>query len=492
MAWLLLFTFGLSGALPFLSRPYTFGTGESELIGYTLLGLVALAGSVVCLKYVPFWATFDAAIENLVTKTPYRRFPADVASFVVLIVALRCVSDLTGMWSSFFHNDYLYVRQLVICTVLVALIMTQVGYIARVVKSDVHRQDVWAHTAFYKVRTLFRESFLMSSAGIQMTLILGIVFASGFGFMVLFVAPHAVVLYVPLFLIVTIPALVILYRRIGDLNRIVQRTDELLEGRLDRDLLLRGHSVLAHLAGNVNRLRLGVARSQSVQAKSERLKTELITNVSHDLRTPLTSLITYTQLLRDEALSSEQRKSYIDILDRKSRRLKVLIDDLFEASKVASGSVDLEEERVDVNQLLQQALAENDELMSESTLQFRVTTPDKPIYCIGDGQKLWRVFDNLMGNILKYSLDGTRVYIALQVVGSDAVVTFKNVSKYELGENVDELFERFKRGDTSRHTDGSGLGLAIAKSIVDLHGGRLDIEVDGDLFKVTVVLHTTT
>jgi signal transduction histidine kinase len=235
-------------------------------------------------------------------------------------------------------------------------------------------------------------------------------------------------------------------------------------------------------------LKQGVKTSLSEQAKSERLKTELITNVSHDLRTPLTSIITYTEILKSGEVSGEDRSAYLEIIDRKSKRLKVLIDDLFEVSKMASGNIELRKEKVDLVQLLQQALAEHDNAIGESNLHFRVTNPGVPLFSRVDGQKLWRVFDNLIGNILKYSLENSRVYIAIAAVKGQAVITFKNVSKYELNDQSEELFERFKRGDKSRHTDGSGLGLAIAKSIVDLHEGSLDIDTDGDLFKVSISL----
>ena len=155
---------------------------------------------------------------------------------------------------------------------------------------------------------------------------------------------------------------------------------------------------------------------------------------------------------------------------------------------MAIGSDELVKEKEDLDQLLQQALAEYDETIRSSSLQFRVNQAGQPIYALVDGQKLWRVFDNLIGNILKYSHENTRVYISIKTVEHQALITFKNVSKYELSDNVDELYERFQRGDTSRHTDGSGLGLAIVKSIIDLHDGKLDIEADGDLFKVIITL----
>jgi signal transduction histidine kinase len=277
-------------------------------------------------------------------------------------------------------------------------------------------------------------------------------------------------------------------RKAGYLNKVIKHTEELAAGNLGADIPVKGKSAIARHAANVNALRNTVKVSHKEQAKSERLKTELITNVSHDLRTPLTSIITYTELLKTPDLAPEDRDSYIEILDRKSKRLKVLIDDLFEATKMASGNIELHKEKVDLNQLLQQALAEHNEALSQSSLQLRVSQPEHPVYAFVDGQKLWRVFDNLIGNILKYSLENTRVYISVKEERNQAFLTFKNVTKYELGENLDELFERFKRGDQSRHTEGSGLGLAIAKSIVDLHEGSLDIEIDGDLFKVKVIL----
>ena len=192
--------------------------------------------------------------------------------------------------------------------------------------------------------------------------------------------------------------------------------------------------------------------------------------------------------MKQENISNEDRLAYTEIIDRKSKRLKVLIDDLFEVSKMASGSIELAKERIDLVQLVQQSLAEYDDLISDANLQFRFTVTEESIYAFVDGKKLWRVFDNVIGNILKYSLENSRVYITAGTSDNHAIITFKNVSKYEISENIDELFERFTRGDSSRHTEGSGLGLAIAKSIVDLLEGNLDIKIDGDLFKVSIAL----
>ncbi|MGE7954675.1 histidine kinase dimerization/phospho-acceptor domain-containing protein [Lysinibacillus xylanilyticus] len=284
-----------------------------------------------------------------------------------------------------------------------------------------------------------------------------------------------------------IPAMIVFLSRMGYLNRIMKDTKDMAEGRLNRDVKVMGKSPLAGHAENLNHLREGVRTSMHEQAKSERLKTELITNVSHDLRTPLTSIITYTDLLKNPDITEEERKQYIHILDKKSERLKVLIEDLFEVSKMASGNIELHRSRVDLNQLVQQAVGEHEEDLTQARLDLRMTKPHEPIYAYVDGQKWWRLIDNLIVNVLKYALEGTRVYVTLKhTPEGDAEFTVKNVAKYEISEDAEELFERFKRADASRHTEGSGLGLAIAQSIVDLHGARMSIEIDGDLFKVIV------
>lgn len=339
-----------------------------------------------------------------------------------------------------------------------------------------------------KFLTSLQEMFLNRTIGKQMLLLLIGFFLAGIGFAGVLLSPVLIIVYSPLVLFVALPLLYIYVRRTAYLNKILHATKEMAEGRLQQEIPIEGKSPLATHAKNLNNLRDGVRTSMTQQAKSERLKTELITNVSHDLRTPLTSIITYTDLLKNPELQEEERNKYVDILDKKSQRLKTLIEDLFEVSKMASGNLELHRERVDLTQLLQQALAEHAEQIDVSGLDFRTTIPEHAMIATVDGQKWWRLLDNLIINAIKYTLPGTRVYITLRQVGTTAEFVVKNVSKYEIDENVDELFERFKRADTSRHTDGSGLGLAIAQSIVDLHQGTMGIEIDGDLFKVTVTV----
>ena len=239
---------------------------------------------------------------------------------------------------------------------------------------------------------------------------------------------------------------------------------------------------------NINKINSGLQRNLNEILKSERLKTELITNVSHDLKTPLTSIISYVSLLKGLNINNDMANEYISVIDNKSKRLKILIDDLFEASKLSSGQMKLDKMYSDIVALLDQTLGELSYKIEESDIEFIVSTSTDSILVNIDGQKMWRVFDNLINNILKYSAKGTRAYVDITEEEHDVVITFKNVANYNMDFDANELFERFKRGDPSRTTEGSGLGLSIAKSIVELHGGIMNITTDGDLFKIVIVL----
>ena len=230
----------------------------------------------------------------------------------------------------------------------------------------------------------------------------------------------------------------------------------------------------------------GFEKAVSEEVKSQKMKTELISNVSHDLKTPLTSIITYIDLLKDEQLDYEKRKEYLDTLDRNSLRLKNLIDDLFEVSKVNSGDVKLNLVDVDIIALIQQAKFELIDKFNEKSLIFKTAFPNEKIILSLDSLKTYRIFENLLMNIGKYALENTRVYIDIDNSDDEVTITFKNISADEIKVSEDELFERFVQGDTSRNTSGSGLGLAIAKSFTELQKGNFKISVDGDLFKASV------
>lgn len=244
--------------------------------------------------------------------------------------------------------------------------------------------------------------------------------------------------------------------------------------------------VVKEIASNIKNIEYGFGKAVDEAIKSEKLKGELITNVSHDLKTPLTSIISYVDLLKNHNLEEDDRKKYINVLDEKVQRLKILIEDLFEADKAASGSLEIVKENIDVSSLLRQTLGEFEEKISTSSLEFINKWPEEKAELYLDGKKAWRVFENLISNILKYSMKNSRVYTEVIKNIDNVQIIMKNMSAYQLDFTEEEITERFKRGDKARHTEGSGLGLAIAKSLVELQGGSFEIEIDGDLFKVIV------
>lgn len=248
-----------------------------------------------------------------------------------------------------------------------------------------------------------------------------------------------------------------------------------------------GYKRIYNKLKNINE---GYDRALNESLKSERLKTELITNVSHDLKTPLTSIINYVNILKTRKITDEERKEYLDILDRKTNRLKNLIFDLFEVSKLSSGKIQLNKVSLDLVELLNQCVGESSTLYSEKNLEVKVTSKFERLQMDIDGEKMSRVFENLIVNAYKYAMKDTRIYIDINENLSNVIISFKNVSCYEMNFTSDEVFERFARGDKARTSkiEGSGLGMAIAKSIVELHGGRMKVDIEGDMFKVFIYL----
>ena len=234
----------------------------------------------------------------------------------------------------------------------------------------------------------------------------------------------------------------------------------------------------------LNSISKGMAIAVEERIKSERMKTELITNVSHDIKTPLTSIINYTDLISKEPCDNKKINEYSSVLLQQSERLKRLIDDLVEASKASTGNLEVNLAPCEANILLTQVVGEYSEKIQNKSLELITNQPESIIMIMADGRRLWRVFDNLMNNICKYSQSGTRVYLSLEKQGNEAVITFKNTSRLSLNISADELMERFVRGDSSRNTEGNGLGLSIAKSLTELQNGKLELYIDGDLFKV--------
>ncbi|WP_093988721.1 sensor histidine kinase [Massiliimalia timonensis] len=270
-----------------------------------------------------------------------------------------------------------------------------------------------------------------------------------------------------------------------EVGMLCRQIDDMADGRLEGRLILDEKALLKDTAEHLNDIQGGIQKNIESQIKSERTKIELITNVSHDLKTPLTSIISYIDLLQKEELNDEAR-DYVNILAQKSDRLKNMVADVFDLAKTTSGEAKVVKEQLEVRKLLEQTMGDMEDKIEQSNRTFRVFLLDEPVYIEGDGQKLYRVFQNLIDNALKYSMEGTRIFIQMTRTPDEVTVSVKNTAAYEMEFTEEEILERFSRGDKSRTTEGNGLGLSIAKSFAEVCGGAFDIKIDGDQFKAMV------
>ncbi|GIP40131.1 two-component sensor histidine kinase [Paenibacillus sp. J31TS4] len=457
---------------------------EAVLLG---LSLAAAAGLVFYFVRTGAWRPLQEGAAGSVI----RRIPLDLRWAAALLAVLIVLT--VGSSTVFFRLPprVSQVAGFVLLALLTAYAVLCLLDAAQFIRRPDRLREEWQRSLLVRIRTLFQRNLgsrsIAFKAGLVFFLTGGLGIAALCGLLGLSDRYRELllvgVLYTLFYGVTVLPYLI---RRFRLLTEIKQGASEAASGNLDFTIRETGRGNLRELASHMNNMKQGFKLSLESQMKSERLKSELITNVSHDLKTPLTSIINYVDLLKQKELTPEQIHSYVDVLDRKTQRLKTLIEDLFDASKMASGNVELKIETVNVADLLNQALAEFNDRIAESSLTFRVHVANPSVTAPLDGKQTWRVFENLIGNALNYSLPHSRVYIDLFEEPGRVVLTIKNVSAYEIDFAAEELFERFKRGDQSRHTDGSGLGLAIAKSIVEMQGGRLEIELNGDLFQVTV------
>ena len=390
-----------------------------------------------------------------------------------------------------YYNANNYIRRLNLISVIWTSLALLIYYVLiRVIIINYNERNLFKKNITIKCWNYLSEIMTRSSLIKTFLIMSGLYVISGLLLFVVSAILNIFPIGILIGIILTIIYIVIFIKELIYLDKIIISSKAATEGKLNCNIEEKGRGHLRELAHDINNIRDGLRKSIESEIKSENMKTELITNVSHDLKTPLTSIINYIDLLKRENIESETAVDYVNILDKKSQRLKVLIEDLFEASKAASGAMELNIAKIDIGQLLRQALGENDERFKDSNLNVKLNVPEEKIFINGDGKRLYRVFENLISNIVKYSLSNTRVYIQMYVDDENKVVIImRNISAYELDFCANEITNRFKRGDSSRSTEGSGLGLAIAKSIVELHGGKFNIEVDGDLFKSIIKLN---
>ena len=247
---------------------------------------------------------------------------------------------------------------------------------------------------------------------------------------------------------------------------------------------LKGDQLM--IAEQINRIGEGLEAAVEANVKNERLKTDLITNVSHDIKTPLTSIINYVDLLKRENIQDPKVQDYLNILEAKAQRLKVLTEDVVEASKVSSGNIVLECMNLNLVEMVQQTSGEFAERFDQRGLKEILNLPTEPAVIWADGRRMWRILENIYGNAAKYAMEGSRIYADLTQSEEEVVFSLKNISEQPLNISADELTERFIRGDVSRSTEGSGLGLSIAQNLASLMGGKFELYLDGDLFRVTI------
>ena len=278
-------------------------------------------------------------------------------------------------------------------------------------------------------------------------------------------------------------------KKLNNFEKIREQIKQIYEGNTKNRLNIeefKGEQ--KEIAGYVNDIAGGFSNAIEKSLKTERLKTELITNVSHDIKTPLTSIINYVDLIKKENIDNEKVQEYLEVLDNKSQRLKKLTEDLVEASKASSGNIKLNIEKLNINEMMKQVCGEFEDRFTKKSLQTILNLDEKDNYILADSRYLYRVLENLFSNISKYALDGSRVYIDVLDRDNNIGIELKNISKEKLNISPDELMQRFVRGDSSRNTEGSGLGLSIAQSLIQLQSGKFILYLDGDLFKVCIEL----
>ena len=398
--------------------------------------------------------------------------------FLALYMAgVLYVASGTFDMASYYNNRFMMI--FIIAAAAVLLSIPAIIWILTVVKR-LKGRNFWRHTFICWILSKIVKLFISLWSGIHLIakLVL-IVIAYVISAVFIIWEPTLVFLFTP----VLAALLLLSAKRLYTLKTGAESASSGTRGTVVK---VRGGE-LGDIAESINSISAGIDSAVEERLKSERLKTELITNVSHDIRTPLTSIITYVDLLKSEGLGGEKAKEYLEVLTTKSQRLKVLTDELFEAAKASTGNIEVNLQTVNLSALVKQVLGEMDEAVEASGLGFIASLPECA-WVQADGKLMWRVMENLLSNVLKYSLQHSRVYITISVGEQATKFEIKNISAQALNVDPSELTERFKRGDVSRSSEGSGLGLSIAQSFIYAQGGRFEISIDGDLFKATVEL----
>jgi len=488
-----------------IASPLKFGDNiYNEVIKYDknreglYIPIVALAVDLIAMVFmmVTLIKSRELPLEEGQLGRIYKNLFSEVRilSYVLFIILILSLYSTTMCYGIYPLNIGKIVILLAV-TLLMGYLCTIEGLrLIYLSKTGKLKEEIGKKSAIKILYSLVHDSFIIKTTGVKMVVIvLLLIFYIILRWIITGpIGAYFLGYYNRVFVLVDIIVAVVIISYVvsivRDINQIKLATDNIVKGNYKNDIEIKNCQVLKGIADNLINIELGLEVAVEKAVKSEKMKGELITNVSHDLRNPLTSIINYVDLLGKEDVSKEDREKYIQVLKEKSQRLKSLIEDLFEASKAASGAMEINMENIEPVALLRQTIGEFEDKIEASGLQFIKKVPEGKVIAYADGVKTFRVFQNLISNILKYSMDNSRVYIEVIEEEEFIDITFRNISKYELSFSEEEILERFKRGDSSRTTEGSGLGLSIAKSLVEIQGGNFRIEIDGDLFKVIVKL----
>lgn len=486
-------------------KPYT-----ENAVTYT----VASAAVILILLVYETIAAGHTKEEDGIHLSWIDRIPFDVFTFVMILVGCcicligsELLSSVSYMMFYEASMDFVEAGLPLIAFVILLALVVYVYYISFVVRIKSHTlisNNVIVKAiqfVYYPVKKIVLEFYdaYCHSSEVWKKVIAGLVCISFVLLLIFFVAvAEAGSVFFALFIVVLMMAMLygvwILIKINADTKTLLTAAEKLANGELDyrisEEALNRLHGPFYEHAKNLNLISEGMKKAIENELKSERMKAELITNVSHDIKTPLTSIINYVDLL-SKPHEEEKTQEYIDVLQRQSQRLKRLTEDVVEASKASSGNIQVHMDVVSIKEIIEQASAEYEERLKKKNLLLITKIPEEKIEVDADGRLLWRVLRNVFSNASKYSMDGSRVYIDVVEDGENVITTIKNTSKNQLNITEEELMQRFVRGDSSRHTEGSGLGLNIAKSLMDLMQGSFEIQIDGDLFKsiITVKKH---
>ncbi len=462
---------------------------EKEAEFFSKLIYVGIFSMLIGIGILYFYVNSKMLIDFM------NKIPLDVAIVVFLGLGFVAAAQALVIYPYNIGNNLSNMRMLVgpvvigfVC-LLISFIMLKVLWQKLLPKyRKVDLKEIWQESASYKIYEKIISIFNKLPFSSKIVVIFLVVVANLFALFILrrmYFSSFYRMILLGVMVVVILVEIRLVYLALKRTKKIMEQSKNWM---VEYDQPVSQDTSLKELDRELTQLNKLIETSQKDTVQSEMLKTELLTNVSHDLRTPLTSIITYGDLLKQESLTDDNRKEYIEIINKKAQRMKHLIDDLFEVTKMNNGEIILDKSEVNLTQLLQQSVSEYSEEFEDHHLKFIFNKPEEAINLPLDGERMWRVFDNIFGNAIKYSMPETRVYLKLEKQNDMAKIELKNISQHELNEEADQLMEKFKRGDSSRHTEGSGLGLAIINSIVSLHDGNIDIQVDGDLFKLTIYL----